>query len=190
MANYTQIDSDIMAAFRTLMKDHEFDDISVSDIAKKAQITRRAFYNHFKDKYNLVNRILENDIFPYVLNVTNLNEWDKGSLFICDYLKENRDYYRKIITLQRQNCLEEQFHRLTEAQMDRLIPQALYGRQISNEDKAFLTEYYYQAYMGLVQKWVMGSYDFTSEEFVERWRSLLENSLHNFLRDFGNPITR
>lgn len=188
MANYKQIESDIISSFRLLMKDHEFDDISVSQIAEGAHITRRAFYNHFKDKYNLVNRILENDIFPYVLSVTNINEWYKGSIFICNYLKTNQDYYRKIITLNQQNCLWEEFHKLTENQMAILIPQALYGRSISKEDVSFLTEYYYDAYMGLIQKWVMGAYDFTTEEFVARWRALLENSLHNFLRDFGKPI--
>ena len=186
MANYSQVEQDIVVSFKRLMCDHDFDDISVAQIAAGAKITRRGFYNHYKDKYDLVNRIFDQDIFPFVLPVTHIGEWDKGSIFICNYLKENQAYYKKILPLQRQNCLQEEFHKLTEVQMARLIPEALQGRQIADEDRLFLTEYYYHAYIGLVQKWIMGVYNFTTEEFVMRWRSLLENSLHNFLRDFAH----
>jgi len=185
MANYSQVENDIILSFKQLMRDHDFDSISVADIAEGARITRRGFYNHFKDKYDLVNRIFNREVFPFVLDVTNISDWYKGSIYICNYLKENQDYYRKILPLTRQNCLQEEFHKLTEIQMELLIPEALGKKRISDEDRLYLIEYYYNAYMGLVQKWIMGAYDFSSEEFVMRWRSLLENSLHNFLRDFA-----
>ena len=185
MANYSQVEQDIVFSFKRLMRDHDFDDISIAQIAAGARITRRGFYNHYKDKYDLVNQIFDRELFPFVLHVTSINDWYKGSIYICDYLKENKAYYRKILPLQRQNCLQEEFHKLTEMQMELLIPEALQGRQISDEDRLFLTEYYYDAYMGLVEKWLMGAYNFSTEEFVMRWRSLLENSLHNFLRDFA-----
>lgn len=186
MANYSQVEQDIVSSFKGLMRNHEFDQISIAEIAAGAKITRRGFYNHFKDKYDLVNQIFNRDIFPFVLNVTHINEWYKGSIYICNYLMQNRAYYRKILPLQRQNCLHEEFHKLTEMQMKLLIPEALQGRTLSGEDWLFLTEYYYHAYIGLVEKWVMGVYDFSTEEFVMRWRSLLENSLHHFIRDFAH----
>jgi probable dihydroxyacetone kinase regulator len=185
MANCLQIEQDIIFSFKQLMRDHDFDGISIADIAAGAKITRRAFYNHYKDKYELVNKIFDQELFPFVLNVTNINDWYKGSIYICDYLKKNQSYYKKILPLKRQNCLQEEFHKLTEMQMELLIPEALHGREISGEDRLFLTEYYYNAYMGLVSKWIMGAYKFSCEEFVMRWRSMLENSLHNFLRDFA-----
>ena len=185
MANYSQVEQDIIISFRQLMRDHDFDEISIAEIAAGAKITRRGFYNHYKDKYDLVDKIFEQDIFPNVLPVTNISEWYKGSIYICDYLKKYRSYYEKILPLQRQNCLQEEFHKLTEVQMELLIPEALQKREISVEDRLFLTEYYYQAYMGLMTKWVMGAYHFSTEEFVMRWRSLLENSMHNFIRDFA-----
>jgi AcrR family transcriptional regulator len=185
MANYSQVEQDIISSIKQLMCDHDFDEVSIAQIAAGARITRRGFYNHFKDKYDLVNSIFERELFPFVLDVTSINDWYKGSIYICNYLKQNQCYYKKILPLQRQNCLQEEFYKLTEMQMELILPEALQGKEISGEDRLFLTEYYYNAYMGLVKKWVMGEYDFSSEAFVMRWRSLLENSLHNFLRDFA-----
>jgi len=185
MANFSQVEQDIIVSFKRLMRDHEFDEISIAMISAGARITRRGFYNHYKDKYDMVNKIFEQAVFPFVLNVTNINDWYKGSIYICNYLKDNQAYYKKILPLHRQNCLQEEFHMLTEMQMELLIPEALQGRTISNEDRHFLTEYYYNAYIGLTKDWIMGEYNFSAKEFVMRWRSLLENSLHNFLRDFA-----
>lgn len=184
MANYQQVEKDIILSFKKLMKTKDFDDISIEDISEGAEITRRGFYNHFHDKYEVVSRIFELELVPEVLKVTNINDWYKGSILILNYLNQNSDYFRKLLPLRRQNSLQDEFHRLTEAQMKILISEVLGDKHLSEADRTFLTEYYYQAYMGLVEKWVEGSIPFTAEEFVMRWRSLLENSLHHYLNEF------
>lgn len=68
MATYSQIEIDIIDSFKKLMSDHEFSNISISEIASGANITRRGFYNHFKDKYDLVNTILIMMFFLKLLN--------------------------------------------------------------------------------------------------------------------------
>ncbi|WP_057766028.1 TetR-like C-terminal domain-containing protein [Companilactobacillus tucceti] len=185
MATYSQIEIDIIDSFKKLMSDHEFSNISISEIASGANITRRGFYNHFKDKYDLVNTIFDNDVFPKVIKLTDVDNWYKGSIYICNYLKENHEYYKKLVGYNGQNCLQKEFHHLTEMQLSKLIPEILDGRQISNEDRSFLIEYYYNAYMGIMTEWVLQKSDFTSEEIVMRWKILLENSLHNYLNSFA-----
>lgn len=185
MATYSQIEIDIIASFKKLMNDHDFVNISISEIAQGANITRRGFYNHFKDKFDLVNTIFENDVFDKVLDSTNVDDWYKGSIFICDYLKENRKYYSKLVTYQGQNCLQTEFHHLTEMQISKLIAELLNGRKISDENKSFLIEYYYNAYMGIITEWILNKYDFSSKDFVQRWKIMLENSLHNYLDLFS-----
>lgn len=185
MANYSQVEQDIIDSFRDLLAKKSFSDVSVSEIAKGAKITRRGFYNHFCDKYEVVDRIFEHDIFPYVLGVTNISEWYKGSIYICDYLDGNRAYYQKLMPMSSQNGLQEEFHKLTEKQMELLIPEVLNGRRLSDNDFEFLTQYYYYAYLGLVESFINGTLGYSSEQFVDRWKALLENSLHNYLDIFS-----
>lgn len=53
----------INAAFTSLIKEKNFDDINVKDIAKRAKISRGAFYMHYQDKHKLLmsyeNELLE-----------------------------------------------------------------------------------------------------------------------------------
>ena len=43
----------IMEAFLKLLEDKNLMDISVSEIAELAGVSKRSFYNHFVDKYDL-----------------------------------------------------------------------------------------------------------------------------------------
>lgn len=62
-----------LKAFSELLKMRSFEQIKVSDLAKKAQLSRRAFYNHFNSKedflresiliiFDDITKILNNDL--------------------------------------------------------------------------------------------------------------------------------
>lgn len=48
----------IQKAFRDLINEKKIKDINVSEIVKKAQISRRTFYAHYSDKYQLMHELL------------------------------------------------------------------------------------------------------------------------------------
>ena len=58
----------IAKAFRDLLATREFDKISIVDIMESAGIRRQTFYNHFLDKYELLDWIFENDLTEYITN--------------------------------------------------------------------------------------------------------------------------
>lgn len=55
----------IAKAFRDLLATREFDKISIVEIMELAGIRRQTFYNHFLDKYELLDWIFENDLREY-----------------------------------------------------------------------------------------------------------------------------
>ena len=55
----------IAKAFKQLLEEMEFDKISIVDIMELAQIRRQTFYNHFLDKYQLLDWIFENDFSKF-----------------------------------------------------------------------------------------------------------------------------
>ena len=49
----------IHEAFYALMKEKDFEKISVKDIADRAMISRNTFYLHYNDKYDLLNKLCD-----------------------------------------------------------------------------------------------------------------------------------
>lgn len=44
----------VAQGFRQLLRERDFEDISVGDIARHCHISRNTFYYHFKDKYDVI----------------------------------------------------------------------------------------------------------------------------------------
>ena len=60
----------IADAFKKLMKENDFDSITITDITDACDLNRLTFYYHFKDKYDLLNWIFYNEaITPFMEGV-------------------------------------------------------------------------------------------------------------------------
>ena len=73
-----------------LLEHKSIEDITVTEIAKNCGISPRAFYNHFKDKHEVVSSIYIRHMTPY-LNAP-LNEWYEqlGNFFLLyNHFMEN-----------------------------------------------------------------------------------------------------
>ena len=70
----------ILRAFEDLLAEKNFESISVQDVTDKAQINRATFYAHFVDKYELLDRWI-NQVF--------VQEIEKRTLNACHYTPEN-----------------------------------------------------------------------------------------------------
>ena len=66
----------LASALKELMEDSPFSKISVSDICQACDMNRKSFYYHFKDKYELVNWIFNEEFIDFVNN--NVNHKDYG----------------------------------------------------------------------------------------------------------------
>ena len=58
----TKTEAKIKAAFTTLVKNKGFDAMTVSDLAREADINRGTFYMHYVDKFDLRDQLLDDVI--------------------------------------------------------------------------------------------------------------------------------
>lgn len=64
----------IMEAFIELAMKKEFKDITIKDIATVATVNRATFYYHFQDKYDLLEKVLSEDIMTEVIQDLHTHE--------------------------------------------------------------------------------------------------------------------
>ena len=61
----------IMEAFMEIAIEKDFKDITIKDITQRATVNRATFYYHFFDKYDLLEKVLSEDVLQGILkNVT------------------------------------------------------------------------------------------------------------------------
>ena len=90
----------------TLLEDYSFENIKVSDICDKANVNRSTFYDHFTDKYELLNSLfinIQNDFSNNLININNYNTLKDYYLEIArnllKHFKKNIKVYSYIIKI-------------------------------------------------------------------------------------------
>lgn len=84
----------IQEAFTSLMREKEFDDITVKDIAERATVNRATFYAHFVDKFDILDSKITDSFMTILLHRIEghktLNEETIKCIFlaICDFHTE------------------------------------------------------------------------------------------------------
>lgn len=93
----------IAKAFKKELAYKPFDKISVVDIMDQAGIRRQTFYNHFLDKYELLDWIFETELQEQVTN--NLNYITGFQLLdeLLFYFGNNKTFYAQLFAIKDQN---------------------------------------------------------------------------------------
>ena len=181
MSNTNITKAAIASAMKHLMEEIPFDQIITADIICKCGISRKTFYYHFRDKYDVVNWIFTVDIIDGILESTTFESWMDGSYQLCSYIKENRAFYRNAVNASGQNCFVQFLRTLTVLQLKKLCDDYLEKKILTEADFAFLVEFYYNAFIGVFIPWVKSDMRENPDILVKRWIGVVDKSLEHYI---------
>lgn len=94
----------IVEAFDALMLEQPFESISVTQVCRQARVSRKTFYNHFKDKHDVVGNIFISDILSTVYD---LQKYGFGGTEILTKMYQRfllkKEFYRNAIQTEGQD---------------------------------------------------------------------------------------
>ena len=135
---FERTDRDITNALLSVMDRKSFEKITVQDILDEAMINRSTFYQHFTDKYAILERLQERYIGGITERINELagsEGWDLARIneVFCRYIDEHRRKMKKLLSvrsanldMERQMCslfsryLEQSGSRLSELEREML----------------------------------------------------------------------
>lgn len=97
-----------MKSLEDLMSRSSFDVITVGDICENCDLSRTAFYKHFRDKYELLERIYQRDVEPLVDKIGNDENYTWVDMLheALEIIDSSRSFYRNALkNAQGQNSL-------------------------------------------------------------------------------------
>lgn len=93
----------IANSFKELMRQGIFDKITIKMITDNANVIRPTFYNHFHDKYELVEWILVDDILDGVRERLLESKVNEAVKYMFDGFYNDKIYYSKAFEIEGQN---------------------------------------------------------------------------------------
>ncbi len=93
----------IAQATKQLVEERGFTAVTVTTIMGAAHLRRQTFYDHFKDKYDVVAWIYQNEAHS-VTEHTQSGNWTAVLKALVHYFDNNRRFYRDVLAVEGQNA--------------------------------------------------------------------------------------
>lgn len=171
----------LASSLKELMETKPFPKISVSDICEACKMSRKSFYYHFKDKYDLVNWIYYTECVAAIREKEYHTDWDLLE-DLCVYFYENRSFYRKTLSVDGQNSFSEYLRDIIAAIISSDMEDIF-----SREDSiAFYVDFYTDAFLCAIKRWLLNKDCMPAEEFVRMLKNCLLRTSDSIVQKFSS----
>ncbi len=155
-------------ALRELMAETPFEKITVGMICERYGMSRKSFYYHFRDKYDLVAWIFDED-FLSLMKGQSFTTWSFLDT-LCGYLYENRDFYRKVLKIEGQNSFSEHFEEFISPLIQRRL-QVIFGDE---NVPPICIDFLADGFVCCIKRWLLKKNCIPADEFVHDLKNLVE----------------
>jgi AcrR family transcriptional regulator len=167
----------IKKAFLELMSEKNFDSITIQDIADRANVNRATVYLHYLDKFDLLDKIME----EHITNMSDFCEseteldWIESTVHCMEYLERNYLFFSTMLASEGAPYFRSRFvqHNIEEFKKDVDITK---GKNFGQSEDV-VVEFVANAYVGVVEWWLKNGMPYPPQEMAEKVGDLLERIL-------------
>ena len=178
----------ILEALLDLTIQKGFAAISVSDIAKRAEINRTTFYRHYRDKFDLLNQYAQS-VYAILETPSRVRpsrsaedygrELIPGLIAVYEHIRSNAKFYRIMLGKNGDPQFTDQIRQYIQKRIKRTLPS---GLQVDENYMDFYLNYRSSATLGAVVWWLEHDMPYTPEEMVAQTLEIETAILDSVLR--------
>lgn len=161
----------IKNALIELMTEKGFDQITIQDIANKANVGRRTFYLHYMDKYDLIDKITEEHMHELSVLCETASEMNyiDAELLWFEYFERHYLFFSLMLASKGAHLFR---HRFLE-----LVTEELQKDMNISESEDVTIQFFGAAIVGIVEWWFTNEKPYSPQVMAERVGTILERNL-------------
>ncbi len=177
----------ITNAFVQLISEKPLNKITVKELSEFCGITRRTFYYHYQDIYDLVEKLFAQEAEKVVGEVRQQEEltsenWEDAMVMAAHFVIKNKQAVYHLYNSIRREDLERFLKQVTAEVLQRLMETLGRGIPAREEDRRLLVALYGNAFTGMIQDWIESGMKTSPEVLIRRAAFLLKGHLELSLR--------
>ena len=173
------------SSLKKFMMKKPFSKITISEIVADCKVNRKTFYYHFEDIYALLKWMLEAEASEVVKNFDLIVDYEEAMMFIIDYVNENQH----ILSCAYDSMGREEMKRFFDADLKGVIKTIIdgaekeYNRNISEDYKTFVCEFYNEAITGMLIDWFKDKTVRDKEKTINYLSNIFRSSISEVIKN-------
>lgn len=173
------------SSFKELLIKMPMEKITIKDITDMSGVIRPTFYNHFHDKYDVLEYTIWNDLLMPIKPLLINDMLIEGLTLLFSAIKNERDFYKQAIKIEGQNSFES----IAREQVSKLLYQVLTEKHNLTHSKydwltaKVIATYYAQAMVCMAIEWIKTDFVISPKKLSEIYEYISTHSMMDIIRD-------
>ena len=174
-------------SMKQLLRKSSIEKITIQESVALAGVLRPTFYHHFRDKYELLEYIIREDLLVPIKPLLVNDMVIEGLTLLFSNIKKERDFYSQAIRIEGQNSFES----IAVQEVKKLlleVTEELFGRNHYRYvwlSRDVIAEYYAQSMCYVAITWIKQDYMIEPRELSEVYDYLTKHSMVDIWKEFG-----
>ena len=178
------IDIVLAESFKELATKKPIEKITIKEITDKAGVIRPTFYNHFQDKYELLEWVIRTETLDPIRPLIQNDLTNQAVLLIFTSMSNNREFFSRISRMDGPVTFDE----VATKCLQKVLVEVF--KEESGEKKnrfpwmsiEFLAEYYAKSMIFLVKIWIRQGMSVSPQEMANLYEYLMNHSMEDVMK--------
>ena len=172
-------------SFKELACQQPIEKITIKAITDRAGVIRPTFYNHFQDKYELLEWIIRTQVLEPTRPLIHAGMIDEALKLIFTSVKKEGEFYQRAVRLEGQNSFEEIIRRCIE---DALL-EVIHGKEHAGGKRhpwltpEHIAQYYAQSMCFVVVSWIKSGMTVEAQEIIDIYNYIITRSMMDVIEE-------
>lgn len=188
------VDRLLAESFKELACRQPVEKITIKAITDRAGVIRPTFYNHFQDKYELLEWIIKKDIIEPTHPLFQNGMTEQAMQLMLAAMERDKEFYCMVVKTGGQNsfasiaqkCIRELLEQLFDARLKAGAKKA----KSKWWTKEHLAAYYAQSLCYLVENWLQSGMLLPAKEMTDVYMYIMTHSIDDVLEDLPETVEK
>ncbi len=179
------VDTLLAEALKELAEKHPIEKITIKEITDKAGVIRPTFYNHFQDKYELLEWIIMSELLEPMVPLFKNGMVDQALILLFTTIEREKNFYTRASKLEGQNSFENIVKSCVKRILLRIFSEE---GAVKSVKYAWLTpelvaDYYAQSMCFVVITWIKSGMSVEPRDLAEIYNYIMKHSLEDVIAE-------
>ncbi len=181
----SSVDLLLAKSVKELAEDRPIEKITIKEITDKAGVIRPTFYNHFQDKYELLEWIIMTELLEPIKPMLWNGMATQAFILLFSTIEKDKRFYTKACRLEGQNSFESIAKECIKNVLLDVLTDKATGKRgmhpwVSPE---LIAEYHAQSLSFLVLRWMRTGMNVSVQEMADAYDYMIRHSIEDILKD-------
>lgn len=187
MTEKKDVEHALAESLKKLAVQMPFDKITIKKITDGAGVIRVTFYNHFQDKYDLLEWIMRTEILEPVRILLTNGMYREALILIFSNLQKDKEFYTHVSKIEGQNSFREIVKHSIYGLLHEIFSQAAGDKEPEHLWMApeYLADYYSESMTFVVVYWIQKGMPGSPEDMATVYEYIGTRSMVDILRELS-----